>query len=178
MRVRWLIPAAVTAVACVQVAHATQYLSIEQAQRAAFPQATQFRAGGTVDAAVAAALGAPAGWSPQVFEARDAQQRLGWLIVDQALGKNELITYALAMDNDGKATSLEVLDYREAHGGEIRLAPWRKQFVGKSAADPVELGRDIKNISGATLSCRHVTEGVQRLLKLHAAVLKMRVDAR
>jgi hypothetical protein len=27
-------------------------------------------------------------------------------------------------------------------------------------------GRDINNIAGATLSCRHVTEGVEKLLKI------------
>ena len=178
MRVRWLGCGAMAATALVQVGYAAQYLSVEQAQRAAFPQATEFRGAGTIDAATAASIGAPAGWSPHVFEARDAQQQLGWLIVDQVLGKSELITYALALDTSGKVTSLEVLDYREAHGGEIRLAPWRKQFVGKSAADLVELNRDIKNISGATLSCRHITEGVQRLLKLHDRVLKTQADQR
>ncbi|HEY4639240.1 MAG TPA: FMN-binding protein [Candidatus Udaeobacter sp.] len=30
----------------------------------------------------------------------------------------------------------------------------------------------MKNISGATLSCRHITDGVKRLLALHEIVLK------
>jgi len=50
----------------------------------------------------------------------------------------------------------------------VRMAPWRKQFLGKTARDPVALNQDIKNISGATLSCRHLTEGVNRLLKVYA----------
>src|SRR6185312_8741891 len=178
MRVRWLGCGAMTATAFVQVGYATQYLTVEQAQRAAFAQATEFRDAGPVDAATAASIGAPAGWSAHVFEARDARQRLGWIIVDQVIGKSELITYALALDTAGTVTALEVLDYREAHGGEIRLAPWRKQFVGKTAADAAELGRDIKNISGATLSCRHITEGVQRLLKLYDRALKARAEQR
>ena len=95
---------------------------------------------------------------------------LGWFALDQVIGKSELITYSVALAPDGAVLAIEVLDYREAHGGEIRLPGWRHQFVGKTAADPVELDRDIRNISGATLSCRHVTEGVHRLLKLHAAM--------
>ena len=78
----------------------------------------------------------------------------------------------IALDAQGTILSVEILDYREAHGGEIRLAGWRKQFVGKTGADPVELNKDIRNISGATLSCRHVTEGVQRLLRLYGATLQ------
>ena len=56
----------------------------------------------------------------------------------------------------------------------MRLAPWRKQFVGKSSRDPVALNADIKNISGATLSCRHLTEGVRRLLQLYRVALEPR----
>jgi len=69
---------------------------------------------------------------------------------------------------------IEILEYRENYGGEVRYAAWRGQFAGKTAADPVKLEHDIRNISGATLSCRHVTEGVRRLLALHEIVLSRR----
>jgi Na+-translocating ferredoxin:NAD+ oxidoreductase RnfG subunit len=146
-------------------------MTVEQAQRAAFPEATAFVALAP-DAGVLAMPGAPAGWSPKIWQARAGERNLGWLLVDQVIGKSELITYAVALDAGGAVSSVEILDYRESHGGEIRLAGWRKQFTGKTAADPLELNRDIKNISGATLSCRHVTEGVQRLLKLYKVALR------
>jgi Na+-transporting NADH:ubiquinone oxidoreductase subunit NqrC len=66
---------------------------------------------------------------------------------------------------------VEILEYREAYGGEVRGEGWRKQFVGRSHADPVQISRDIKNISGATLSCQHVTDGIRRLLALYAIAL-------
>ena len=59
---------------------------------------------------------------------------------------------------------IEILSYRESHGGEIRLPAWRRQFVGKTSAAPLRLGDDISNISGATLSCQHVTDGVRRIV--------------
>jgi hypothetical protein len=59
---------------------------------------------------------------------------------------------------------VEVLSYRESHGHETRLPAWRRQFVGKTAAAPLQVGEDIANISGATLSCTHVTEGVRRIV--------------
>lgn len=170
-RTRWLLPLGLAAVPAYHAAWATQYLSVAEAQRAAFAQADEFRALPPIDAATAAALGAP-GWSPQLFEARADGTRLGWLLVDRVIGKSELITYALALDAAGTVHSLEILEYRETHGGEVRLPAWRKQFVGKSAQDPVRLDQDIKNISGATLSCRHVTEGVHRLLELYPRVLR------
>ncbi|MEP6484364.1 MAG: FMN-binding protein [Rudaea sp.] len=171
MRVRWLISAGTVAASVAHVAYAAQYMSVEEAQKAAFPQATQFVAIAAPDAATASALGASSGWSPRIFDARNADAHLGYVIVDQVIGKSELITYALALDANGAVQSIEILDYRESHGGEVRLAGWRKQFVGKTAADPVALNTDIKNISGATLSARHLTEGVQRLLKLYQRAL-------
>jgi hypothetical protein len=36
----------------------------------------------------------------------------------------------------------------------------------------LKLDSDIKNISGATLSCRHITDGVKRLLSFYEIALK------
>ena len=54
----------------------------------------------------------------------------------------------------------------------MRDASWRAQFVGKSANSQLELDADIKNISGATLSSKHVTDGVKRILQKYASSLK------
>jgi hypothetical protein len=172
VRSRWILPLALVAAPAFHTAWATQYLSIAEAQRAMFADADAFRALPPVDAALAAELGG-AGWSPQVFEADNSGTRLGWFIVDRVIGKTELITYALALDASGAIKAIEILDYRETHGSEVRLAAWRKQFVGKTVRDAVELDHDIKGISGATLSTRHVTEGVHRLLQVHDRALRV-----
>lgn len=151
-------------------AHATVYLSVEQAQRLMFPSARLF-----VDqsAALTAAQRQALAKAPgkvvrikglRVWEARGPAGRLGWLLVDRVLGKHDFITYALALDPAATVRGVEILEYRESYGGEIRNANWRRQFVGKRHGSSLQLGRDIGNISGATLSCRHVTDGVKRLL--------------
>jgi hypothetical protein len=61
---------------------------------------------------------------------------------------------------------VEILSYRESHGYEIRQDAWRAQFVGKGPAAPIRIGDDIRNISGATLSCTHVTDGVHLIVAL------------
>lgn len=177
-RAIWLLPGALAALPAYHAAYAVQYMSVAEAQKSAFADASEFAPvvldRTALDAAIAAvpesALGA--GWAPQVFAAKKDGATQGWLIVDQVIGKAEAITYALALDAHGVVTRLDVLDYRETHGSEIRLPAWRKQFVGKTAADPVRLDADIHNISGATLSCRHVSDGVRRLLSLYAHALK------
>jgi Na+-transporting NADH:ubiquinone oxidoreductase subunit C len=175
MRYEWLLPAAITGALApiAQFAHATEYMSVETAQRAAFPDATAFEPV-LVAAEVKAAIARDAGRfnvDPRVWRVRVADSFVGWFIVDEVIGKVELITYGVALDASGAIKSLDVLAYRESHGDAIRLAAWRAQFTGKRAGDPVKLDSDIRNISGATLSCRHVTEGVHRLLLIYANAL-------
>ncbi len=95
----------------------------------------------------------------------------GWFIVDNVLGKHEFIDFAVSISKEGAVRGVEVLTYRETYGGEVRHPKWRAQFHGKKAGTPLKIDTDIKNISGATLSSVHITEGVRRLLQTHALVL-------
>jgi Na+-translocating ferredoxin:NAD+ oxidoreductase RnfG subunit len=96
----------------------------------------------------------------------------GFFIVDEVVGKHEYITYAAGLNPDGTVKQIEIMTYRESYGYEIRNADWRAQFVGKNSPAPLKLDKDIKNISGATLSCRHITEGVKRILATYEVALK------
>ena len=96
----------------------------------------------------------------------------GWFILDEVVGKHEFITYAVGLYADGSVKQIEIVDYRESYGYEVRNADWRKQFTGKTSAAPLKLEQDIHNISGATLSARHVTDGVKRVLATYAIALK------
>jgi Na+-translocating ferredoxin:NAD+ oxidoreductase RnfG subunit len=150
-------------------AFAVDYLSAEQAARLMFPQADRFEARTVAFDAeqlrkLQSAGVAPrsARWQVQVALKDGAAQ--GYVVIDDVVGKVELITYAVAIGHDGTVRQIEVLSYRESHGHEIRLPAWRKQFVGKGTSAPLRIGDDIANISGATLSCSHVTEGVRRIV--------------
>lgn len=94
-----------------------------------------------------------------------------WFIIDEVIGKHELITYAIAIRQDGSVKGVEILEYVESYGYEVADATWRQQFVGKRASDPLKLGNDIQNISGATLSSKHITDGVKRILTFYQAAL-------
>ena len=76
------------------------------------------------------------------------------------------------MDLQGRLGPLEVLSYRESHGGEIRNESWRRQFAGRSELQALRASTDIKNIAGATLSCEHVTQGVRWLVALWQVALQ------
>jgi Na+-translocating ferredoxin:NAD+ oxidoreductase RnfG subunit len=167
-----IIPAAVAAVAPA-ASHATVYMSVEQAQQAMFggqklvPHFRQLQPGQV------AAIRKASGVSPSSRDLKAWKaQNGGWFILDRVIGKHEFITYAVALNPDGAVRRVEILEYRETYGGEIRNAAWRQQFVGKRFGAPVALGKDIKNISGATLSSRHITDGVRRLLATWQLLLR------
>lgn len=95
-----------------------------------------------------------------------------WLIFDQVIGKHENIDMAFGLTRDGKIKGIEVLVYRETYGSEIREMSWKKQFYGRGPGERLKLDKQIRNISGATLSCSHVTGAVNRLTQTWALVLR------
>jgi Na+-translocating ferredoxin:NAD+ oxidoreductase RnfG subunit len=158
---------AALAVPPAQVAVAADYLSIDAAQRGLFAQADRF------DEIVLALNPAqkqsvtdlagpqPPHRSLRAWKAVRGNDVLGYVFVDEVLGRQDMITYAVGIDASGRMGALEVLSYRESHGGEIRGTAWRNQFDGRQGLQNLRFGTDIKNIAGATLSCEHVTQGVR-----------------
>jgi len=175
--IRWLVPATIISTASVQC-YAAQYMSLEQAQALIFPNAKEFVATPvtlTSDqmARIERQSGVAVRSSQQpVWQARTDGKTVGWFIMDRVIGKHELITYAVGINPDGSLRQFQILEYRESYGSQIRYPNWRDQFVGKTAADKVELDTDIVNITGATMSCRHVTEGIKRLLTFYQVALR------
>lgn len=175
--VRFLaVPVAALSAPC--AVHAAQYLTAEQAQKALFGASAQFeRLSVRLEKPVAAEIERFSGVKLRftdvpVWKVTEGGKPAGFFFVDEVYGKHEFITYAVALDAEGKVRGIEVMDYRETYGYQVREAAWRAQFTGKGVADPLKLEADIQNISGATLSCKHVTEGVKRILAIHDRVLK------
>lgn len=170
MRSTYLIPLAL--LSAPTAIYANVYMTPEQAQAVMFPGETlrpDFR---TLSDAQITAIRQSAGIPPvgRQLKAWRASSG-GWLIVDEVVGKHEFITFAVALDPAGAVRSVEIMEYRESYGGQVRDSRWRAQFAGKRAGQSLQLGHEVKNISGATLSAKHVTDGVRRLLATYAIVL-------
>ena len=170
-RIIWLTPAALAA--STVAGQAVTYLNVEQAQQAIFPGATFTETPRALTPEQVKAVEAATGARVRVKTIKVWKvSGGGWFFVDEVLGKHEFITYAAGLTANGAVKQIEIMDYRETYGGEVRGAKWRAQFTGKTARDPLKLDRDIQNISGATLSSRHIADGVKRLLAIYEAALR------
>ena len=174
--IRWLVPVAIYAVApqCI----AAKYMNVDQARALIFPFADEYVVKPLqltpAQMQEIDKLSGVAGRTAQqqVWQAMSKGKMVGWFFVDQVIGKHELITYALGVNTDGSIRQVQIIEYLEVYGSQVRYPNWRDQFVGKTVRNPLQIDSDIDNITGATLSARHLTDGIRRLLFLHQSVLR------
>lgn len=95
---------------------------------------------------------------------------LGYCFVVNEIGKEQPITFLVCIDAENSVRFVEVLRYRETRGGEIRSKLFLKQFIGKKQEDKLLVGKDIKNIRGATLSAWATTRAVRKAFAIIKAI--------
>jgi len=153
-------------------AHAVVYMSVEQAQAMMFPGATFAPEFKTLTKQQVSAIEKASGVDVHNNDLKVWRVSTGgWFIADQVVGKHEYIPLALGLDAQGAVKAVEILEYREAYGDQVRNPAWRSQFTGKKHGAALTLTKDIQNISGATLSSRHITDGIKRLLATYAIAI-------
>lgn len=93
----------------------------------------------------------------------------GWFIVDAVHGRDDLLVYAIGLTPDGAVTGIEILECASGYEG-VTEPSWRRQFVGarrgRFSPDRVIF------YSGASLSSRHIAEGIERTLATFDLFLK------
>ena len=150
---------------------AKRYLTVAEAQKVCFPKATRFENKtirfnseqmSKIEKASSVKVKIPGmryslAWRDKEF--------IGAIAFDFVLGKAEVIDYCVAITPENAVQQIEVMVYRESHGYEIRRPTWRKQFLQKTIQNKLRINDDIANISGATISCRNITNGVKRVLQ-------------
>ena len=95
-----------------------------------------------------------------------------FFIIDEVIGKHDHIKYAIGINVDGAVREIEIMEYTESYGDEVRNESWRKQFFDKTASMSIKLNKDNDNISCATLSYKHLADGVKRVMVMYSLVLK------
>ncbi len=99
------------------------------------------------------------------FEISSNENKIGAYYFGSALGKTDDFDFVVIFDKQFIIKKIKVLAYREDYGMEIGSKRWLNQFNDLKKGDKVEYQKDIKAISGATLSARSMTKAINDLLK-------------
>lgn len=155
---------------CSFVAFGEDYLSKDEALKMAFPDADSFKmhrmiATKAQRAKLSEKLGVPL--PSRFFKYYIVEQKgeiIGRAIAEEADGKYHPFGYLLALDKDHQVRSVEILNYHEKYGFEVKQETFTKQFKGLDSGNMQKRAHDIRIISGATISCRSLIKSVQRQL--------------
>jgi Na+-translocating ferredoxin:NAD+ oxidoreductase RnfG subunit len=151
------------------------YLTEAEAPAAVFPEADRFERRDIASTPelrrqISERLGEtrPTVWesSYRVFAAYREGVRVGTAVIVEEIGKHRPITFIVGIGSDGRVADVAVMAYREPYGGEVRSSRFLRQYRGKGLADPLLPGRDVRNITGATLSARAIGRGVKKAIAL------------
>jgi Na+-translocating ferredoxin:NAD+ oxidoreductase RnfG subunit len=93
-----------------------------------------------------------------------------YAVLDNVIGKVQPITFLCLFHSNLKVYFVEVMKYREAYGFEVKDRKFLNQFNDKNKDADFELGSDIRNIAGATISVNSMNKGVQKILLLVAKI--------
>lgn len=92
------------------------------------------------------------------------QKHLGYFYFGKAPSKADEFDFVVIFDDQLIIKKIKILAYREDIGGEISSKRWLRQFNGLNKSDQLKFGKDIKGISGATISAQAMTKAVNDLL--------------
>ena len=82
----------------------------------------------------------------------------------EEMGKHGPIRLTVTIYDSSYVRHVEVLDMREVKGNGIKKREFLDQFNGKSANDPLRIGRDIDAVTGATISSKAVCKAIRKAL--------------
>lgn len=78
-------------------------------------------------------------------------------------------TLMIVVGADGAVTRIEVLSFKEPPEYMPR-GLWYDQFLGEALSPELALKRDIRQVTGATLTARATTAAVRRVLAIHRVI--------
>ncbi len=101
----------------------------------------------------------------EVYEALKEGKREGLVFRVSTTGYGGPIILLVGISEEGKLTGMEVLEHQETPGlgSNIESDSFLSQFLDKPLTDPFEVNKDIKAISGATISTRAIVRACQGL---------------
>lgn len=139
------------------------------------PDATDFSDALENTEAMSAAAASAGGTLDSVYEVQVGGAGAGYAIKVVASGSQGNIEMMVGVDGEGAVTGVSIVDNSETSGIGSKVMENQNgvldQFIGKSAADgTLAVGTNVDAITGATVSSKGVTTGVNAALAVAGAI--------
>jgi transcriptional regulator of nitric oxide reductase len=113
----------------------------------------------------------PGGLATRFVARGDQGEVQGYAYVDTHVVRTLPETVMVVIDPSGAVRRVEVVSFREPLDYVPREG-WYRQFDGEELDDDLQLKRDIRPVTGATLTARATTDAVRRVLAIHQVAEK------
>ncbi len=95
-------------------------------------------------------------------------QKTAVAVIEEQPGKWGPVKFIIALDTaTAKVENLAVMSYKEKRGRPIARRNFLKQFIGKGSEDSIKVRKDIRAISGATISSDAACFAVKKVIALY-----------
>ncbi len=101
----------------------------------------------------------------KISEIRNSSERLGYCVESELVSRSGPFKIRVFLDSHLIVKRANVISYPWERGRDVRRRAFTNQFEGKGPEDPIEIGKDIDAITGATISCQAMVEGVREAIK-------------
>ncbi len=98
-----------------------------------------------------------------IYEARSGNETVGYAIIDTHTLRTKTETVMFVINPDGSLRQAEILAFFEPPDYQAGNN-WIELFEGKSAGDGMKMGKDIPNITGATITANSLSQAIRRIL--------------
>jgi Na+-translocating ferredoxin:NAD+ oxidoreductase RnfG subunit len=159
-------------------AMAVRYLTQEEALRVAIPEAQTIRTEPVQltpgqQQRVRHKVDHPVDDDTFIFHIGERHNQInGYAYITDKKGRHRPITFVVGLKPDCRVRDVAIMIYREPRGYEVKAKRFLRQYHNKTIDDPIEVNRDIKNISGATISAHSVSAGVREAVAICEEVFK------
>ena len=118
----------------------------------------------------AQAFGRPA--EAKISEIKGASGLLGYRVESKVVSRSGPWRIRVLLNSHLYVKQARVISYPWDRGRDVRKRAFTSQFEGKGPEDPIQLGKDIDAMTGATISCRVMAQGVRDTIKLMEIIIE------
>lgn len=105
------------------------------------------------------------------YIAKKNEEEIGYAVVDTHTLRTSTETVLFVINKDGKLEKAEILAFFEPQD-YMQGERWMTLFFGKDLDSTLKIGKDVPNITGATITSHSFADATRKVLAIYDVVLK------